>query len=45
MEQRVILEDLVLQESRNSPHFMKREVSLSLSIEPATCPFLDVLRN
>jgi len=42
MERRVILENLVLQESRNSPHFLEREVSLSLSIEPATCPSPDV---
>ena len=37
--QRVILQDLLFQKSRNSPHFMEREVPLSLSVQPATCPY------
>jgi hypothetical protein len=45
MEQRVILENLVLQVSSNSPHFIEGAVPLSLSVQPANCPSADVLRN
>ena len=43
MEQRVIIENLVVQESINAPHFMNRAVPLSLSVQPASCPSADVL--
>ena len=45
MEHGVILDNLVVQESINSPYFMKLEVPLSLSVQPVSCLSSDVLRN